>query len=169
MPSIVQSFRRSFRLGLALYVTVLATLSLAVGCASSRGAAAAGGTTAPANSSSAGGASSSTGVSASAVASPSIVTIPGFKTVKRSALPAEARTTLSLIAKGGPFPFKQDGVVFQNREGILPKKAKGYYHEYTVKTPGSKDRGARRIVTGTKDEQFYTDDHYASFRQIVPG
>jgi ribonuclease T1 len=96
------------------------------------------------------------------------VTAPrGMASVRVSALPAEARTTLALIDASGPFPYSQDGVVFQNREGILPKKSAGYYHEYTVKTPGSTDRGARRIVVGTAGERYYTDDHYDSFRLVV--
>jgi len=86
-----------------------------------------------------------------------------------SELPPEARATLALIDQGGPFPFDQDGVVFQNRERILPRQPSGYYHEYTVVTPGADDRGARRIVTGKAGEQFYTDDHYASFREVVAG
>ena len=75
--------------------------------------------------------------------------------------------TIRLIQQGGPFPYRQDGVVFQNREGVLPRKASGYYHEYTVTTPGSPDRGARRIVTGGRGEMYYTSDHYASFKQVV--
>ncbi|MFC9797610.1 ribonuclease domain-containing protein [Streptomyces sp. NPDC127584] len=81
-----------------------------------------------------------------------------------SALPAQAHTTLRLIAEGGPFPYSQDGSVFQNREGVLPSRTTGYYHEYTVETPGSPTRGARRIVTGDATrEDYYTADHYASF------
>lgn len=83
-------------------------------------------------------------------------------------LPREARNTLRLIAAGGPFPFDRDGTVFQNREGRLPPQPRGYYREYTVITPGSSDRGARRIVTGgdPPSEFHYTDDHYRSFRRI---
>ncbi|GAA2095168.1 hypothetical protein GCM10009801_63740 [Streptomyces albiaxialis] len=82
----------------------------------------------------------------------------------QSKLPAEAHDTLELIEKGGPYPYPQDGTVFQNREGILPQQDEGYYHEYTVKTPGEDDRGARRIVTGDKEqEDYYTADHYESF------
>ena len=92
----------------------------------------------------------------------------GLATVAVSSLPAEARTTLRLIDAGGPFPYSQDGVVFQNREGILPGQPSGYYREYTVPTPGSSDRGARRIVTGRAGEHYYTDDHYATFRRIWP-
>ncbi|MEU6775851.1 ribonuclease domain-containing protein [Streptomyces sp. NPDC046759] len=91
----------------------------------------------------------------------------GMGTVKESQLPAEARATLALIDKGGPFPYARDGVVFGNFEGHLPKQRRGYYHEYTVRTPGSHDRGARRIVTGLGGEIYYTDDHYNSFRAVL--
>jgi guanyl-specific ribonuclease Sa len=87
----------------------------------------------------------------------------GFDVVPLSSLPPEAADTANLIEQGGPFPYPEDGTVFQNREGLLPDCEVGYYHEYTVETPGSPDRGARRIVTGTEGEHFYTDDHYASF------
>lgn len=81
-----------------------------------------------------------------------------------SALPAQAHDTLDLIEAGGPYPYPQDDTVFQNREGILPSQGSGYYHEYTVVTPGSPDRGARRIVTGEENqEDYYTADHYESF------
>ncbi|KND26678.1 guanyl-specific ribonuclease [Streptomyces acidiscabies] len=91
----------------------------------------------------------------------------GLATVKAADLPAEARKTLALIDKGGPYPYSRDGVVFGNFEGRLPKEKRGYYHEYTVKTPGSRDRGARRIVTGQSGEIYYTDDHYDSFRTVL--
>jgi ribonuclease T1 len=81
-------------------------------------------------------------------------------------LPPEARETLARIEAGGPFPYKQDGRVFHNREGLLPKRPRGYYREYTVKTPGARDRGARRIVAGREGEYYYTEDHYRSFRRI---
>jgi len=85
-------------------------------------------------------------------------------------LPKEARQTLVLIKQGGPFPYPKDGSVFRNYEGVLPKQKRGYYHEFTVKTPGARNRGARRIVTGgdpaTSGEYYYTDDHYATFRRI---
>lgn len=82
-------------------------------------------------------------------------------------LPSQAYDTLDLIASGGPFPYSQDGVVFQNREGVLPSRSSGYYHEYTVITPGSSTRGARRVVTGKAyEEDYYTADHYASFDLI---
>lgn len=84
-----------------------------------------------------------------------------------SDLPSQAYDTLDLIDQGGPFPYSQDGVVFSNREGVLPKHSSGYYHEYTVKTPGSSTRGARRIVTGKAyEEDYYTSDHYATFDLI---
>ncbi|MFT4173779.1 MAG: ribonuclease domain-containing protein [Rhodocyclaceae bacterium] len=88
-------------------------------------------------------------------------------TITIAALPFEARTTLDLIRRGGPYPYRRDGVVFYNREGLLPKRQRGYYHEYTVPTPGSRDRGARRIVTGAADEYYYSGDHYRSFQRIV--
>lgn len=87
-----------------------------------------------------------------------------------SSLPSQASDTLELIHSGGPFPYPQDGTVFQNREGILPDESTGYYHEYTVKTPGSPDRGARRLIGGgaTTDPPhvYYTADHYASFCEV---
>ena len=87
-------------------------------------------------------------------------------------LPREARDVLVLIERGGPFPHERDGVSFGNRERILPARPRGYYREYTVRTPHEKSRGARRIVCGgtptTPDACFYTDDHYQSFRRIVP-
>ncbi|MFE6668621.1 ribonuclease domain-containing protein [Streptomyces sp. NPDC057697] len=87
-----------------------------------------------------------------------------------SALPSQAHDTLHLIDVGGPFPYSQDGVVFQNREGVLPSRSTGYYHEYTVITPGSPTRGARRIVTGEQaQEDYYTGDHYATFDLIDQG
>ncbi|HTJ96219.1 MAG TPA: ribonuclease domain-containing protein [Rhodocyclaceae bacterium] len=83
-------------------------------------------------------------------------------------LPVEARTTLRLIDAGGPFPYDRDGVTFGNYEKRLPQKKRGYYHEYTVPTPGVKSRGARRIITGSSSERYYTADHYNSFRRITP-
>jgi ribonuclease T1 len=83
-------------------------------------------------------------------------------------LPPEAAETLALIASDGPFPFEKDGATFQNRERLLPIKPPGYYREYTVITPGEGDRGARRIVAGSGGELYYTDDHYASFVEVIP-
>ncbi|MDD5295582.1 MAG: ribonuclease domain-containing protein [Rhodocyclaceae bacterium] len=90
------------------------------------------------------------------------------------ALPREARDTLALIHRGGPFPFRRDGIVFGNFEHRLPQHPRGYYHEYTVPTPGERNRGARRIVAGegpgrdvrTSGEYWYSDDHYRSFSRI---
>lgn len=81
-------------------------------------------------------------------------------------LPREARHVLQLIKRGGPFPFAKDGAVFGNREGMLPAKSHGYYHEYTVLTPGVRDRGARRIIVGMNGEYYYTENHYRSFERI---
>ena len=88
-------------------------------------------------------------------------------------LPAEGQQTYRLIHQGGPFPHEKDGSVFGNRERQLPRQARGYYREYTVRTPGASDRGARRIVCGGEvprkpDACYYTSDHYTSFRVIVP-
>lgn len=96
-----------------------------------------------------------------------VPTTTALPTCALSSLPSQASDTLDLIHSGGPFPYAQDGTVFQNREGILPDESSGYYHEYTVKTPGSDDRGARRLVGGgaktTPEFVYYTDDHYSSF------
>jgi ribonuclease T1 len=91
----------------------------------------------------------------------------GLPTVQVADLPTEAQRTLDLIAAGGPYPYSRDGVVFQNRERLLPRKAGGYYHEYTGPTPGEDDRGARRIITGRGGERYWTADHYTSFRVIA--
>ena len=97
-------------------------------------------------------------------------TLSDNATVLVSELPREAQATLRLIKQGGPFPYDKDGVVFGNYERLLPKQKRGYYREFTVKTPGARNRGARRIVAGGESgaprEYFYTDDHYASFRRI---
>ena len=94
-------------------------------------------------------------------------------TVALAALPAEAQKTQGLIRAGGPFPYNKDGVVFGNREQLLPRRERGFYREYTVPTPGSRDRGARRIVCGGQrptlpETCYYTADHYASFKLIAP-
>lgn len=93
--------------------------------------------------------------------------INGVPTILFAELPAEAHETIALIDAGGPFPFEQDGAVFENREGLLPSRPRGYYREYTVVTPGENDRGARRIVGGAEGELYYTDDHYDSFSYVV--
>lgn len=83
-------------------------------------------------------------------------------------LPPEARQTLQLIDRGGPFPYRRDGIVFGNFEGRLPRHPRGYYHEYTVPTPDRHDRGPRRVVTGDGGERYYSGDHYRSFLRIRP-
>lgn len=83
-------------------------------------------------------------------------------------LPSEALDTLDLIAAGGPYPFDRDGLLFENREGLLPAEPLGHYQEFTVVTPGVPTRGARRIVAGADGELYYTEDHYASFFEIRP-
>ncbi|MFC5287513.1 ribonuclease domain-containing protein [Actinokineospora guangxiensis] len=84
-----------------------------------------------------------------------------------SGLPAEAADTWELVKAGGPFPHPdRDGTTFQNREGLLPDEERGYYKEYTVPTPGSRDRGARRLVTGAESEVYYTADHYETFVEV---
>jgi ribonuclease T1 len=100
------------------------------------------------------------------------VTPPPAQANRHDGLPPfltdEARATVALIQRGGPFPHRQDGAVFGNREGRLPDRPRGYYHEYTVETPGAHDRGARRIVTGgtPPDVWYYSEDHYDSFRSF---
>ncbi len=145
-----------------IFAVLLLSLTLLVGCG---GALAPGETTTPA----AGTVSPAllgTGLTATSVTSAPAV-LDGYQTIRVDQLPPEARDTLALIAEGGPFPYRQDGVVFQNREGYLPSEPDGYYHEYTVKTPGASDRGARRIITGSQGEMYYTDDHYVTFKRIV--
>ena len=97
-------------------------------------------------------------------ATPGAAHSPGYPAF----LPPEAVATLELIERGGPYPYERDGTVFQNRERRLPAQPRGYYREYTVPTPGSRDRGARRIVTGGDPPEvlYYTDDHYRSFREV---
>lgn len=91
----------------------------------------------------------------------------GLPTIAFDKLPRQAQETIRLIDQGGPFPYRQDGTVFQNRERLLPAKPSGYYREYTVVTPGESDRGARRIIAGAGGELYYTADHYASFKRVV--
>jgi ribonuclease T1 len=86
--------------------------------------------------------------------------------VAAAELPPEARQTVLLIRRGGPFPYERDGVVFGNFERLLPPRERGYYREYTVPTPGVRSRGARRIVGGRGGELYYSDDHYRTFRRI---
>ncbi len=87
--------------------------------------------------------------------------------VRFSNLPPEAQSTIALIRKGGPFLHERDGAVFSNREKLLPARERGWYREYTVRTPGERTRGARRIVAGRDGRLYYTDDHYQSFKRIL--
>lgn len=95
-------------------------------------------------------------------------TAANLPTIAYDRLPSQAHHTLDLISAGGPFPYQHDGIVFQNREGALPPEPRGYYHEYTVVTPGEHDRGARRIIKARDGTLYYTDDHYQTFARIVP-
>jgi ribonuclease T1 len=96
---------------------------------------------------------------------------PALAEILLSELPVQAQETHRLVLAGGPFPYARDGVVFGNRERLLPRKARGFYREYTVKTPGERDRGARRLICGgtpptAPEACYYTDDHYASFKRV---
>jgi ribonuclease T1 len=91
---------------------------------------------------------------------------PAVADIATADLPPEARQTIALIRKKGPFPYAKDGSIFGNREGFLPEQKRGYYREYTVKTPGERTRGARRIVAGAGGELYYTADHYNTFRRV---
>ncbi len=95
-----------------------------------------------------------------------------ISTMTVSQLPPQGQAMMALIYQGGPFRYDKDGTVFGNRERILPRQNRGYYREYTVKTPSERSRGARRIVCGglkptAPEACYYTDDHYASFRKII--
>ncbi|WP_030316334.1 ribonuclease domain-containing protein [Streptomyces flavochromogenes] len=139
---------RPSRMLLALVLGVLLA-----GCSSSSGGA---GPAAPAR--------TATGATAEAVAPTGT---SGLPTVRAADLPPEARKTLDLIARGGPYPYAKDGAVFSDFERILPREPRGYYREYTVRTPGERDRGARRIVAGRGGEIYWTDDHYETFREVI--
>ncbi len=113
--------------------------------------------------------SGSTDATAQFVDAPPITQVSDLPYVTIDELPPEAVDTLQLVVAGGPFPFDRDGVTFQNRERLLPPQLEGYYREYTVITPGEDDRGARRIVVGGDFAvAHYPDDHYESFREVVP-
>jgi ribonuclease T1 len=99
------------------------------------------------------------------------ITTPALADITLSELPVQAQETHRLVHAGGPFPYAKDGVVFGNRERLLPRQARGFYREYTVKTPGARNRGARRLICGgtpptAPEVCYYTDDHYASFKRI---
>ena len=105
-------------------------------------------------------------VAAPASAQRATAPAPAITDIRIDELPREARETIELIRKGPPFPYAKDGAVFGNREGMLPRAKRGYYREYTVKTPGVRTRGARRIVAGASGELYYSDDHYNQFRRV---
>lgn len=91
---------------------------------------------------------------------------PAVATVRAADLPPEARATLALVDRGGPFPYPRDGLPFGNRERLLPRRPRGYYREYTVPTPGARDRGPRRVVAGREGERYYSPDHYRTFPRV---
>jgi len=93
--------------------------------------------------------------------------LPAVRSVAIAELPPEAQRTIRALRAGGPFRYERDGAVFGNFERLLPRRARGYYREYTVETPGLKHRGARRIVVGARGELYYTDDHYRTFKKVV--
>ncbi len=100
-------------------------------------------------------------------AATAVIVVPAaIGDICQSALPSQADDTLDLIAEGGPYPYPEDGEVFRNDEGLLPAEASGYYHEYTVVTPGAPTRGTRRIITAEDGTDYYTSDHYESFDTI---
>jgi ribonuclease T1 len=164
VPAILNKYTREMNLKhtrtvcpVGLFLLLIVCTTLLVGCGAGE---------APSAASPAPGA---TPAAASTVrATPIPERIDGFPVITRDELPPEALVTIDLIERDGPFPYRQDGAVFQNRERLLPRQPQGYYHEYTVETPGESDRGARRIVTGEGGEMYYTDDHYASFERIAP-
>ncbi|WP_042268862.1 ribonuclease [Paraburkholderia heleia] len=124
------------------------------------------------NATEASGASASQAPVASSTPAASGAQVPGaLGTVTKAQLPGEAAETLRLIKAGGPFPFADDGVLFRNTAQLLPKHPRGYYHTYTVRTPGTTDRGQRRVVCGGPRRQtsdcYYTDDYYVSFKRIA--
>jgi len=112
------------------------------------------------------------GVIAAAAVLAAVACAQSDSTIALTELPREGRATHALIHHGGPFPYEKDGTVFGNRERLLPLHPRGYWREYTVKTPGTRGRGARRIVCGgkprTPDVCYYSSDHYSSFRKIQP-
>ncbi|KQQ89938.1 ribonuclease [Pseudarthrobacter sp. SL88] len=128
-------------------------------------------TTAPTTGAAAASASASPAPSrpAQAAPAPAQKNPSGLPAIRESQLPAEGRRVLALIRAGGPYRYSQDDQAFGNFEGILPRRDRGYYREYTVPTPGESDRGARRIVAGADGEKYYTGDHYESFSFITEG
>ncbi|MFC0039426.1 ribonuclease domain-containing protein [Actinomadura rayongensis] len=114
-----------------------------------------------------GGAACGTGGEATTAAAPRPAASTALPDVSPDKLPKEAVQTLELIDRGGPFPYRKDGTTFRNRENKLPQEPSGYYREYTVPTPRSQDRGARRVVAGKNGERYYSGDHYRSFARVL--
>ncbi|HEU5355485.1 MAG TPA: ribonuclease domain-containing protein [Actinocrinis sp.] len=147
--------RRSGGAGVRAAAGTVAGLALALsGCASAAGAA-------PAHRG--GPAASTAGIACSASRTPPA----GLAVLTVSQLPSQAIETLRLVAAGGPYPYTEDDTVYGNYSGALPRERYGYYHEFTVVTPGSATRGARRVVTGSAGEDYYTPDHYVTFDWIA--
>jgi ribonuclease T1 len=142
-----------------LVAAVFALLLVVAGCGQSAGNQPASG------SPSASGPTASAGPAVSGLAPAKATT--SLATVKVAELPVQAQDTLVLIKGNGPYPYDKDGTTFGNREAVLPRQPSGFYREYTVTTPGAGSRGARRIVAGNNGSRFYTDDHYASFREVI--
>ena len=162
MPSASSRARRASPLVLgAVAVLVVALVALGLSLTRGTGPTGADGPTAAAPTR-----TSATGATASSGRS---TPVSGLPTIAESALPDEADTTLAVLRAGGPFPYEEDDGVFGNRERILPRQPTGYYREYTVETPGERDRGPRRIIAGEDGDLYWTTDHYASFRQVEEG
>lgn len=147
------------RRALAAFALVLGVAPLLAGCLAPSPS---GAITTATRASTATQAAASNGTSASARDARS-----GLAVVPASALPAQARRTIALIHRGGPYPYEEDDSTFGNFERVLPAQPRGYYREYTVRTPGERDRGARRIVAGRDGALYWTEDHYATFRAIA--
>jgi len=162
MPSASSRARRASPLVLAA-VVVLVVAVVALGLSLTRGSGPSGGDGRAAATPT--GSSATTATASSGTSTP----VSGLPTIAESALPDEADTTLALIRAGGPFPYEEDGGTFGNRERILPRQPGGYYREYTVETPGERDRGPRRIIGGADGDLYWTTDHYTSFRQVQEG
>lgn len=153
--------RSGGRAVLAGLLALLAVLLVACGAAGSAGS------SRPAATTASGSSSAGPGCRAPSPGTPG-VSLSKLPLQSLCALPVEAARTWHLIETGGKLPYSRDGIVFNNAERRLPQESRGYYHEYTVPTPGSKDRGARRLITGQTHELYYTGDHYASFVVVDP-
>lgn len=162
-PGPARGPRRAPRASARLFVALACLLVLGVlltGCGGSQGGSAGQGARATSSSTAGGGVGSGLEPGSTDPAS-------GLTVVALSSLPSQVAETVRLVQAGGPYPYQRDGVTYHNNNRVLPQHPDGYYHEYTVKTPGSSTRGARRVIHGQGDEYFYTADHYASFRRIA--